>query len=425
MIKKIKFIGLIAIFYLLVNPVYVKGQVSLISLEDCQEMARQNYPLINTLELLESTAKYSVDNIKTGYLPSFSLYGQYTNQSDVTKLPISLPNIQLPEIERNQYKVYAEINQVVYDGGVISSQKRVAEAQSAIDKDNLEVELYKVKEKVTQVYFGVLLLDAQISQSAILLSDLNTALKKSEVAFNNGILLKSNLDALKAEILKTDQKIIELKSARKSYLDVLSLLTGKTFTENLTLKVPVDVQPGNEINRPENRLFSSRINLNNQLSKTITAKNLPRLNLFLVGGYGSPGLNMLDPDPSVYYTAGLRFIWPLTGFYNLHREKAMNSIATKNITFQNEAFLFNTRIQLSQQNREIDKFESLLMTDDEIISLRDEISKSALVQLENGIITSADYIRELNLADNARQSKILHEVQLMMSKYNYQLIRGN
>ncbi|HLO92145.1 MAG TPA: TolC family protein [Lentimicrobium sp.] len=420
--KRLLFFGIFCFF---ISPLIVRAQDSVLTIEKCQELARNNYPMIKTLELIQTTGRYNISNIKSGYLPSISFFGQYTTQSDVTKIPISIPNMTIPEIDKNQYKVYAEISQLLYDGGHTAAQKKIMEAQNEIEEDNLEIELYKVKERVTQVYFGIILTDAQIEQVTILKSDILAALKKSEAAFNNGIILKSNLDALKAELLKTDQKIIELESSRKSYLTMLELLVGTKMPLKVKLSTPLSVEIKNENKRPENHLFFSRLALNKSISRNLNTKNLPKLNLFINGGYGSPALNMLNPDPDTYFVAGLRFVWPLTGLYNLQREKAINKLNLTNIQYQQEAFLLNSDIQMTQQNNEIEKYEALLKSDDEIIALREDISKSALLQLENGIITSSEYIRELNAVDNARQSKILHEIQLIMSKYNHLLITGN
>ncbi len=401
------------------------AQTEQLTLATCYELVEKNYPLIKSRDLISQKGAYSKSNVNSGLLPSIAVHGQYTNQSDVTSLPIELPNISIPEIDQNQYKVYAEVSQVVYDGGVIKNQRQSLEMQTRIEEESLEVELYKVKERVNQLFFGILLIDGQISQADLLMKDILLGLDKTEAAYKNGIVLKSNVDALKAELLKLDQRIIELKSSRKGYMNMLSLFINKPVDSNTVLVVPPLIELSDEVNRPEMGLFESQLNNVSIQSKAITSKNLPKVNLFFQGGYGSPALNMLNPDADTYYIAGVKLYYPLTGFYNKHREKLINTIARKNIEIQRETFLFNTNVQLVQQESEIEKIEQLIKTDDEILSLRESIMEAALAQLQNGVITSMDYMREVNAADSARQMKLIHEIQLLLSQYNYHLITGN
>lgn len=400
------------------------GQESSLTLEKSQEMAVQNYPLVKRRDLISKAGEFSVQNIQSGFLPGITINGQYTYQSDVTHLPIELPNMQIPMIDQGQYKVYAEVNQVIYDGGSIKNQKQVRDSQTQIEQQSLEVELYKIKERVNQVYFGILLLNGQISQAELLRNDIKAGLSKTEAAYNNGIVLKSNVNTLKAELLKIDQRIIELTTARDTYLAMLSLLVGKKIDRTASLELPPDINLSKEVNRPEIGLFNAQTSLLNSQAKTINSRNMPRVNLFLQAGYGAPALNMLNPEADTYYITGIRFAFPLNGLYNIKREKAINMIEKQNVDIQKETFLFNTSIQSTQQEKEIEKLRQLIETDDEIVNLRTEIKNAAVAQLENGVITSSDYLREANAEDNARQSKLIHEIQYLLSSYNYQLILG-
>ncbi len=402
----------------------VNGQGISITLDECQKMAMENYPMVKGLDLINQSGEYSVTNAKTGFLPSLTLNGQYTYQSDVTKLPIELPNIKVPEIDQEQYKVYAELNQPLYDGGITRKKADAAKAQTKIEEESLTTELYKVKERVNEIYFGILLLDRQIEQTKLLKNDIKAGLDKIEAAYANGTVLKSNVDITKAESFKADQREIELISARKAYLKMLSIYINKELTEDIQLVLPESITVNNEIVRPELDLFEARMHGIDVQTSLINSRNLPRLNLFVQGGYGSPALNMLNPDADTWYIAGIRFSYPLSGFYTMKKEKLINEIAKKNILLQKDAFIFNTNLQTTREDVQIEKTNQLIQTDDEIVKLRESVKQSSLSQLENGVITSSDYIREVTAYDQAVQSKLLHEIQLLLSQYNRVLITG-
>ena len=400
------------------------AQNTKLTLEQSYKLARENFPLIKSLDLIRQSGEYSVSNVKSGYLPSISINGQYTYQSDVTGLPIDLPNLTIPEIDNNQYKIYVEINQTLYDGGMINNQKKAQELLTRIEDQSTEVELYKIRERVNQLYFGILLFEGQIEQTRLMRNDIQAGLEKTEASFANGIVLKSSVDALKAELLKIDQRLVELNSGKIAYLNMLGIFINQPINEENELEVPQPIKINTEISRPELDLFSARLESTAIQSRAITAKNLPRLNFFFQGGYGSPALNMLEPDADTYYITGVRLAYPLTGFYNKHREKSMNVISKQQVEIQRETFLLNTKLQVTQQNAELEKIQQLIITDNEILALRESIRTASLAQLEHGVITSSDYLREVTAADNARQSKTIHEIQWLLTQYNHQLVTG-
>lgn len=397
----------------------------LLSIEECYKLARQNYPLIQQAELISKTATYSVENAGKGYLPQFNISGQASYQSDVTKIPIQIPGMNIPVLSKDQYRLSAEGTQVLYDGGAIKQQKNAIVSNAAVQTQALEVELYKLKDRINQLFFGILFINAQLKQNELLKKDIQLGIDKTKATIANGTAFKSSLDMLKAELLKVQQKGTELRFTRKGYIDVLGLFIHQNLGEDVILVTPERpvIQP--EIRRPELGLFESQRKSMDVKEQAIATRNLPKFNLFLQGGVGRPALNMLDNSVEPFAMGGLRMNWPLSGFYTSKKEKAIIAINRKDIDVQAENFLLNTRFVLKQQDAEIDKQVSLLTVDDEIIALRTSVKNTSAAQLENGVINTSDYLREVNAEDQARQSKILHELQLLMAQYNKQTATGN
>jgi len=395
-----------------------------ITLEECYNLARQNYPLVKQQELIQKSKEYSIENISKAYLPQLAINGQATYQSEVTEIPVKLPNTIIPALSKDQYKIYAEVNQTVFDGGVKRLQKQSIEADAAVDQQQLEVELYKLKERINQLFFGILLANEQLSQTEILKKDIQLGITKINAAIANGTALKSSGDALQAELLKTDQRSIELKSVNRAYRDMLGLFINRPMDENSLLEKPIKISAAQTINRPELTLYDTEKKLFDIQNSLIKAKNLPKAGLFLQGGYGRPALNMLKNDFNAYYIGGLRLNWSLSGLYTSKKEKALLDIKSKTVDLQKEIFLFNTNITLKKQNAEISKLEELIRSDNDIIQLRTRIKNIALTQLEYGVINSSDYLREVNAEDQAKQTQLLHEIQLLMAQYDQQTTTG-
>lgn len=396
-----------------------------LSIEECYTLARQNYPLVKQAELIAKTAAYSIENAAKGYLPQFNISGQASYQSDVTKIPIRIPGMNIPELSKDQYRLSGEATQVLFDGGMIRQQKEAIAMNAAVEGEKLEVELYKLKERINQLFFGLLLIEAQLKQNELLKKDLQLGVDKAKATVVSGTGLKSSLNMLKAELLKVNQRSTELKFTRIGYLDVLGLFIRKKLTEEVVMLKPLKPVMRAEVHRPELGLYESQCKSLDVRERSIAARNLPKFNLFLQGGVGRPALNMLNDAIEPFAMGGIRMSWPLTGFYTRKKEKAMLDINRKEIDLQKESFLLNTDFTVKQQDAEIDKQTSLLYSDDEIIALRKSVKEASAAQLENGLITTSDYLREVNAEDQARQSKIMHEIQLLMAQYNRQTTTGN
>lgn len=422
MIKRILFI--VTSWLLAIGGARARSQ-EVLTLEKCYELAASRYPLVRQYALIEKTREYSISNASKGALPQLHIAGQATYQSAVTRIPISLPNLDIPVLSKDQYKLYGEISQPVTDLVTVRYQKELIEAGTAVEQQKIEVELYKLKERINQLYFGILLIDARIIQTGILKKDIESGISKSKVAIANGIATRSSADLLRAEWLKADQRAIELVATRKGYADMLALFIDRPVDENTLLQAPPETLQTADINRPELRLFDmQKITFESQ-SKLIDAKTLPRFSLFFQGGYGRPALNMLSNSFDPYYIGGIRLSWNLSAYYTYRQEKQLLSLSRNTLDVQKETFLFNTLLTLRRQNQEIARLEELIEKDRDIIALRENVTASAQNQLEYGTATTNDYLTYVNAEDQAKQDLILHQVQLLMARYDLKTTSGN
>lgn len=401
-------------------------QISKLNLQQAYALAQQNYPLIKQKDLVRQTAAINIDNLQKGFLPQVTLSGQATYQSDVTKIPVSIPGFNIEPASQEQYKVMADINQVIFDGGIIKEQRNYQQLHAAVEEQKAEVELYKIKERINQLFLGILFLDEQAKQVALVKEDIQTGINRVEAQVQNGVAFRSNLNMLKAELLKADQRLIEIVASKKGLLDALALFIGRPLSEKVVLEKPVSLSfvSDNEIVRPELKLYREQAELMGQQDKLITAKNLPKASVFVQGGYGRPALNLLKNEFDFYYIGGVRLNWSLGNLYTKKKERELVQVNKKMIDVQKETFLLNTNTQLTQQNAEVEKLKQLIVSDNEIISLRASVKEAAKAQLENGVITANDYLKEVNAEDQSRQSLITHQLQLLQAQINYNTISG-
>ena len=419
---------LFALFLMISCSAFTFAQLSI---ESCYSKARANYPLIKQYDLIEKSKDYNLSNAGKGYLPQITFSAKATYQSDVTQLPIDLSQLgiqglNIPALSKDQYGTSLNINQIIWDGGAIQSKKEEIQASSEAERRNLEVELYSINNRVNQVFFGILLFDAQISQIQLFREELQRSYDKIASWMENGVANQVDMDAIKVEQLKAIQNESQLTHTRNAYLNILSALIGEELSPQTTLLKPKAISMiNNSIQRPELDLFNARIKNLEAQNKEIDAGLMPRLGIFVTGGYGKPGLNMLENEFSTYYIAGVNLSWNFSNLYSNKNSKRKIDTGIASIQTQQETFLFNTRLDISSKQSEINKYRDQLKYDDEIISLRNSIKQSSEVKMANGILSGIDLMRDINAEEQAKQDKIFHEIEMLLAMYSLKFTTNN
>ncbi|GHV69825.1 transporter [Bacteroidia bacterium] len=401
------------------------------SIEDCYEKAKANYPLIKQYGLIEQSRGYNVSNVHKAWMPQVQLSAKATYQSDVTEIPIDLSkfgltDIGIPPIDKDQYGATLEISQAIWDGGVTSAKRKSINAKAESEERELDVTLYAVRERVNQLFFGILLCHTMLEQNRLFQDELQVNYDRIANLMQGGLANQSDLDAVKVEQLKAKQGSTQIRHSRKAFLAVLSVFIGETLDENTELQKPVVQQPATmDIYRPELSLFDAHLKSVDATKSEIDAGLMPKFGFFVTGGYGKPGLNMLKTEFSAYYIGGVRLTWNIGSFYT--RKNNLNLLESNRdiIQTQRETFLFNTSLNKTSKEYEIDKYRELLQSDDEIISLRNSVRRAAETKVENGTLTVTDLMHEANAEQAARQDKIVHEIEMLQTIYNLKFITNN
>ncbi len=413
-------------FAALLFPIHLLMAQEAVTLEQCQTWARENHPVLKQLDLYQQILDLKNENNATNFLPQVNLNGQATYQSAVTKIGISLPNINIPSVDKDQYKFYLDFKQTIWDGGLSKAKELINNTENAGNLQQTEVELYQVKEKVNQFFFTSFLIQENLKILEKKTETLGERRKILESAVNNGMVLLSELDQLLAELIKTEQLVIELKSNKETVLYALSILTGKTTEQLNNLKLPEELAVTNlQLKRPELDLFSKQNELLNANSEILQKQRNPKLFGFGQAGYGKPGLNMLNNEFDTYYLVGLGFSWNVLDWKTTSRQKQMIKLQQDIVQTKQESFVRNIDLATDQQNKQINQIAELLKTDQQLIVIRERITKTTASKLENGAITMADYIQDLNAETTARLMLETRKIQLKEAQIKLKNIRGN
>ena len=413
-------------------PMLALGQ----TLEECQQAAEKNYPLIQQYGLIEKTTQLTVSNIQKGWLPQVSASAQATYQSDVVSWPSEMKammngmGIDMKGLTKDQYRVNIDVQQTIYDGGAIGSQKRIAREQGKVQAAQNEVNIYNVRKRVNELYFGLLLIDEQIKLNNDLQMLLAGNESKLESMTKRGTAAESDLQNVKAERLNAVQKGTELASQKQMLQRMLSTFCGIEINNIQKPQVKVDGRSLTAVNqRPELKALDAQIGMLNAQEKALSAALMPKVGVFAQGYYGYPGLNMFEDMMchkwSLNGIIGARVTWNIGALYSRKNDKAKLQLQRDMTENSREVFLFNNNLEQIQQNENIERYQKLMANDGEIISLRQAVRKAAESKLAHGIIDVNDLVREINQENAACVQQSVHEIEMLKEIYDNKYTTNN
>ncbi len=421
----------ITTFALCLVAVIATGQTTL---DQCMQAAERNYPLIRQHDLIARTIDLTVANIGKAWLPQVSATAQATWQSAVTAWPEQMQTMlgqmgaDVKGLKKDQYRVGIDVNQTVYDGGTIGAQQAIAREQGAVQAAQTEVTLYAVRQRVSEMYYSLLLLDNQLRLNADLQTLLSSNEKQLASLYKRGAAAQCDYLAVKAERLNATQQMSNLQSQRQTLARMLSTFCGIEVNEVIKPTV-TEVSDDATNRRPELRLADAQLRLADAQERALNSSLRPKLRVFASGFYGYPGYNMFEDMMrhkwSLNAMVGARLTWNIGALYTRKNDKAKIDLQRASAENSREVFLFNNRLERAQHSEDIARYQQMMSTDEEIVSLRASVRKAAESKLAHGIIDVNDLIKEINAENAARVQQSIHQIELLKAMSDLQLSVNN
>ena len=411
----------------------VSLQLPAITLDECYRMVRENYPLVKQYELTEKMSRYSFENAAMGYVPQISLAAQATDQCDVTAFPdsfndlLAIAGVDMEGLSKDQYKVQLNISQTIWDGGYSKAQREAVKAQQEVSKLTLDKDMEALKTRINQMYFGILVMESNLRTNLYMDTLMTANMKSVESAVRNGAALQSDIDNIKVELLTLRQQRQQLENTVRTYKDMLAIMIGRKIEDSEVFEIPevMLVDPKQNL-RTELMLFDAQIREIETQKKMLNVAVMPKFALFAQGWYGKPGLNIFDD--MVYNRmswngmAGITLQWDISGFYTRKNDMRKINLSQKSVELQRDVFKWNTDIQQTQIQKEIDRMYDLKASDDEIVRLRESVRKASESKYRNGVITVNDLLRDIINENNAMVERSRHELELLKNIYDLKVV---
>ncbi len=406
------------VVFLIVMMALTSALQAQLTLEECQQKAQDNYPAIRQYDLIEQSRDFTIANAATGYLPQISVSATGIWHSDIIKSSL----IPL-DIKSTMAVASVMVNQTIYDGGTIAANRNVARAQADVDKHQTDITLYNVRDRIQQLYFGILLLDERMKQNRLLQEDLNISLRSVESLRNGGLANQSDLDAIQVQLMKVQQQENSLLTQRRTFMSMLGLFMGEELNETTVLTIPStgDVLV-NQVNRPELKLYDSQRVFVDAQRKQIDSRLMPKLGAFGVGMLNTGIGSMVKKD---IFAAGLTLSWNIGALYTRKNDLRQLNVRRQQIDTNRETFLFNTNLQRTNEEGNLRDLREQINRDDEIIRLSENIRQATEKKVEGGTESVNELLRAINAVSEARQQQALHRIQLLQETYQLNHLLGN
>ena len=399
-----------------------------LTLDECQQMASDNYPLLQKYDLVRQTTEYTIKNIQRGYWPQLSLGGQVSYQSEVTDLPDVLSHMlsesspNYKGMAKDQYQIALDLNQVIWDGGHIKARRDLAASDAEVQVAQADVEMYAIRSRVNELFFGILLLDEKIRLNETLQTLLLDNCRMLETRKMHGTAMESDVDVMRAEYLEARQDLTALRSMRKSYRQMLAIFIGKDTASVINLQKPAASLPQTFDNqRPELNLYAMQMQQTEAQSRLLNVGLRPKLSLFAQGVYGYPGYDMFDSmfdhDLKLNGIVGIRFSWNIGRLYTFKTDKHKLELTRKQIETVREIFLFNNNLQSVREREAVNQYHQMMEEDSDIIRLRTSVRQAAEAKLQHGVIGVNDLLQEITKENRARIDHSLHEMEMLKNIY--------
>lgn len=396
------------------------------TLEECQQLACDHYPEIRQYDLIRQSEQYDLSNAARSWLPQVSFSAQATWQNRVPEFPSALSGmldqagVSLRGLDKDQYKVALEVNQTIWDGGQSQADRRVIEATADEHRQATEVDLYAVKGRVNDLYFGILLLEERLGQTDLTIALLQSNLDKVRSLVTNGVAMQTDADAVEAELLSVQQQRVQIEASRASYRRMLELFIGQRLAERLERPELVGAVSG-ESARPELVWIDAQQERLAAQELSVKSATRPRFGVFAQGYYGYPGLDyfagMVSTDWTWNALIGVKMSWNFGAYYTKKNRLSNLRVVQQQLDIQRDVFLFNTDLQVAEEQGNISRLRRALADDDRIVALRRSVREAAESKLRNGVIDTNDLLRKITDEASARSARSLREVELLKAIY--------
>jgi outer membrane protein TolC len=406
-------------------PAFAQAPATPLNLGELHRAAEASDPRARELSLLQQQGALRDRNIAMQRRPTLGIesVGQY--QSDAPTSPVVDPVTGNPAFRAPLATSdnFLRVEQRLFDP-TVSRQAAVQRAQVAEDQSRVRTVLYALRQQVNDAFFAVALLDQRASVAAAAIADLAARAAEMDARVKEGTAVPADFAVIEASRIQRQQEEDELRTNRRAALERLATIVGRSIAPTAVPVLPDLTMAVSQTRdtrslakaRPEFAQFAStRERLQRQRDAAL-AQTQPRVSAFGRVGYGRPGLNFVSDNFDTYGLGGVRLQWNAWSWGTPTRESEIARLQADIVTAEEQAFVRTLEQSTTTDVATIERLERALSSDAQIISLRETVERTARARMQEGVVTSADYVSRQSELVQARYARASHEVELAQAR---------
>lgn len=404
-----------------------------VTLQKCHDWLDSAFPLVHQLEVVEKIARTSVILANTAYFPQLALEARASYQSDVTGIDISIPELEafgitpptIPRPDKDQYQIYLELFQLIFDGGGVRQAKRTTIAKAKVKSAEVGVLLEEAHRTVEDLYFGLLLLERQRELHGVYTEELMRNMTRVDNLLANGVADALDKRHMELALLRQSQRGRQLRAAREGLLASLSSLVGKDLSDSLLRFARPDPPSGVDSAVSPSTVFrlaalselEGKRELAHQEAKALSSRWWPTLGVFGRAGFGKPALNMLSNSFEPYYVVGVAFKWNIAALYTLGGERKVKGLEQQLYTYQLEATKEKYSAEYTALCARVKSMDALVLEDEAMLESLNSMRDLMQLRVDQGTSTVQDLLDILSEIQRLESQRALHDLERLKTLY--------
>ncbi len=318
------------------------------------------------------------------------------------------------------------LRQWIYDGSQTHYQKILEDANGKVQSQEIAVQQLELKTAVMQNYFAVLLKKKQAEIINEKERVLEKRLEEAKAGVENHLLLEADYNVLKAEKLKLEQQQAEFHYSMRENLVALSQLTGLELNDETNLELPVvEMSSQTDLNlRPDIQLLNQQMQVLEAQKALTKSSYLPRLGVFADGGFGLPGYDIFKDEIAPMAKVGVSLNWRIFDWNKGSLQRQSLDLNQQILQIRQQQLINQLNVKTQAQLNAMEKARALMQNDNELVALYTNVADAYAAQLDNGTLTAAEYLTQMNMAQEAKTNLELHRMQLLIATLNYNTLLG-
>jgi outer membrane protein TolC len=389
--------------------------------------ALQTDPRQRQLALQSTQSELRLRNLAAERMPTLTVEGLAQYQSDVVTVPApTLPGQSRINPPHDTYDARLVVRESLFDPS-LTPRRAVERATLVESQAQVRATLFTLRQEVDEAFFSATLLDARSAELRAAVADLQGRRREAVIRVREGAALPGDTSSLDAAILQRSEDILELRANRAASIARLGRLVGRAIDDSVAMALPdlaVAVRQARSAidstrARPEYAQFGATRDRIASQSEMLAARVKPVVSTFARLGYGKPGLDFLSNSFETYWIAGVQLQWTPITWGALEREREALSLQQQIVSAGEAAFTAGLRRAVEADLHTIDRLEAALATDDRIVALREQVERETRIRLQEGVVTSADYVTRSSELLQARLTRATHRVSLAQARAHF------